>query len=243
MFNGCHAESMGKRPKMEDSSTIIGEFVGPNSQFYGMFDGHGGNEVSLFLAHNLPNIIMKKYNESESMNQAIRDACFEINPITIDKYPYAGSTAAIVVILDDIIYTANVGDTRIILIENGVATRLSYDHVATDPLERRSIQSKGGAIINDRVNGSLMLSRAFGDGQFADVITCQPYMNEIPRNDDMRLIIACDGVWDVMDDQYAADIFARCNDTGTASRTIKDEALARGSTDNVSVICVELKPK
>jgi serine/threonine protein phosphatase PrpC len=58
----------------------------------------------------------------------------------------------------------------------------------------------------------------------------------------MKLIIACDGVWDVMTDQMAADIYARCRDPIEAARVIKAEALKRGTTDNVSVMCVELRP-
>jgi serine/threonine protein phosphatase PrpC len=165
---------------------------------------------------------------------------FEINRQVTSRWVFAGTTAAIVVIADDQIYTANVGDSRVILIESGRAKRLSVDHKATAAPERRAIVARGGRVIQGRVNGILMLSRAIGDGEIAKFITCEPFMTVTPFRDDYKLIIACDGVWDVMSDQQAADIYTRCESPVEAARLIKTEAIKRRTTDNVSVMCVDL---
>lgn len=78
-----------------------------------------------------------------------------------------GSTACVSVIRQEagkqVVYVANLGDTRAILSKNGLAERLSYDHRGTDPAEIERIRSQGGVIIDGRVGGSLALTRAFGD--------------------------------------------------------------------------------
>jgi serine/threonine protein phosphatase PrpC len=131
----------------------------------------------------------------------------------------------------------------VILIEGTKARRLTFDHKATVPSERRAVIARGGTVIQGRVNGILMLSRAIGDGEIARYISCEPHQEALPLADGQKLIIACDGVWDVMTDQMAADIFNRYEGPIQAARAIKAEALRRGTMDNVSVMCIDLATK
>lgn len=55
------------------------------------------------------------------------------------------------------------------------------------------------------------------------------------------LILACDGLWDVMSDQEAVDLIFEENDPSKAAEVLRDEAFNRKSTDNISVIVVFLK--
>lgn len=52
-----------------------------------------------------------------------------------------------------VLYTANVGDARIVLCRNGKALRLSYDHKGSDENEGKRVANAGGLILNNRVNG------------------------------------------------------------------------------------------
>lgn len=56
-----------------------------------------------------------------------------------------------------------------------------------------------------RVGGSLAVTRAFGDHSLKrDGVTAKPYINKhVLRPFDKYLIIATDGVWDVLEDQEA----------------------------------------
>jgi protein phosphatase PTC1 len=95
-----------------------------------------------------------------------------------------------------VLYTANVGDARIILCRNGRALRLSYDHKGSDESEGRRIANNGGLILNNRVNGVLAVTRALGDTYMKDLVTGHPYTTEtvIQPEQDEFLILACDGV-------------------------------------------------
>ena len=95
-----------------------------------------------------------------------------------------------------VLYTANVGDARIVLCRNGRALRLSYDHKGSDEHEGRRITNAGGLILNNRVNGVLAVTRALGDAYMKDLVTGHPYTTEtvIQADIDEFLILACDGV-------------------------------------------------
>lgn len=98
--------------------------------------------------------------------------------------------------LSRVLYTANVGDARIILCRAGKALRLSYDHKGSDENEGRRIANAGGLILNNRVNGVLAVTRALGDTYIKDLVTGHPYTTEtvIQPDADEFIIIACDGV-------------------------------------------------
>lgn len=95
-----------------------------------------------------------------------------------------------------VLYTANVGDARIVLCRNGKALRLSYDHKGSDENEGKRIANAGGLILNNRVNGVLAVTRALGDAYLKDLVTGHPYTTEtvIQPDVDEFLILACDGV-------------------------------------------------
>ncbi len=95
-----------------------------------------------------------------------------------------------------VLYTANVGDARIILCRSGKALRLSYDHKGSDENEGKRIANAGGLILNNRVNGVLAVTRALGDTYMKDLVTGHPYTTEtvIQAEMDEFIIIACDGV-------------------------------------------------
>ena len=95
-----------------------------------------------------------------------------------------------------VLYTANVGDARIVLCRNGKALRLSYDHKGNDENEGKRISKAGGLILNNRVNGVLAVTRALGDSYLKDLVTGHPYTTEtvIQPDQDEFLVLACDGV-------------------------------------------------
>jgi protein phosphatase PTC1 len=95
-----------------------------------------------------------------------------------------------------VLYTANVGDARIVLCRNGKALRLSYDHKGSDENEGKRVANAGGLILNNRVNGVLAVTRALGDAYMKDLVTGHPYTTETVIQPDLDefIILACDGV-------------------------------------------------
>jgi serine/threonine protein phosphatase PrpC len=113
----------------------------------------------------------------------------------------------------------------------------------SNPDEAAAVIARGGHIVNNRISNSLSLTPAIGDGSLADQICATPYTDQVAYDPGHALIIACDGVWDVLTDDEAAVLCLAAGDPAAGARAIKDAAVAKGSSDNVSVICVSCRPK
>jgi serine/threonine protein phosphatase PrpC len=128
-----------------------------------------------------------------------------------------------------------------VLFRDGKAIRLSVDHKPDLPEETAYIQGKGGFVKDARVNGMLAVSRALGDGFLRDAANPTPHLQRIQLTEqDSLLILACDGVWDVMSDQAACELVAGHIDPLEAAITLRDKAYELNSLDNISVIVVSL---
>ena len=89
--------------------------------------------------------------------------------------------------------------------ENGqgfVVEQLSLDHNVTLATESARIERGGASIADGRVNGVLEVTRSFGDLEFKEVVTAEPHVSvkTIDRARDAFIVIACDGVYDVLSD-------------------------------------------
>ena len=152
------------------------------------------------------------------------------------------------------IYSANCGDARAVLgrrtkIPNSndwkySALRLSHDHKADDPVEVKRIEAAGGFVLSNRVLGILAVARAIGDHALKEYITCEPYISETiisKTNDAEFVIIACDGLWDVLSDTKAVDLVTKhgrgsLENKKAIADVLAKEAILRGSTDNITVV-------
>eukprot|EP00186_Timspurckia_oligopyrenoides_P002573 CAMPEP_0182448016 /NCGR_PEP_ID=MMETSP1172-20130603/22701_1 /TAXON_ID=708627 /ORGANISM="Timspurckia oligopyrenoides, Strain CCMP3278" /LENGTH=474 /DNA_ID=CAMNT_0024644711 /DNA_START=272 /DNA_END=1696 /DNA_ORIENTATION=+ len=165
------------------------------------------------------------------------------------KCHYVGSTVVTCYIRHNgrcrTLYTANAGDARAVLSRNSCAIRLTFDHKANAPEEQKRIGQSGGFVAANRVNGVLSVSRALGDHAMKYVVSCDPFYTEYELNDtDSFIIIACDGLWDVVSDdeavQFVSEKLAKAIDPQVISRKLVKLALDRNSTDNISVMVVKL---
>lgn len=104
---------------------------------------------------------------------------------------------------------------------------------AEDPAEQRRIEQAGGFIQKGRVLGFLAITRSFGDHAMKDFVTCHPHITttRLDAQPCPFLIIACDGIWDVISDQEAVDIiyerFAQEGPFEDAAKLLVEKALER----------------
>ncbi|KAI8972211.1 protein serine/threonine phosphatase 2C [Trametes punicea] len=141
-----------------------------------------------------------------------------------------------------VLYCANVGDARAVLCRAGKATRLTYDHTTQDSAEVQRIEEQGGTIEQGRVEGVLIPTRALGDPHLNAYVTGTPYTTEMELTQkDEFLILACDGLWDVIDDQEAVDLIRSTENAQDAAQELLDEARRRSTQDNVTVLVVRLR--
>lgn len=128
----------------------------------------------------------------------------------------------------------------------GDVIRLSQDHRITDPLEVARIEQSGGFIFKGRVLGVLTLTRSLGDQLLKRFVIAHPHVRKeqihvSASERDTFIILACDGLFDVLSDQEAASLVKSFpGDKADAATCLVQEALRRGTTDNVSAIVVWL---
>ncbi|KAI0305767.1 protein serine/threonine phosphatase 2C [Multifurca ochricompacta] len=141
-----------------------------------------------------------------------------------------------------VLYVANAGDARGVLCRNGRALRLTYDHKGTDKQEAKRIMDSGGFVMSGRVNGVLAVTRSLGDSSMKEFVVGAPYTTEtLLTEDDELLILACDGIWDVLDDQAACELVRAISDPQEAAKTLVQEATHRYTNDNITVMVIRLK--
>ena len=90
------------------------------------------------------------------------------------------------------------------------AIALSEDHKPNTESERTRIENDGGVVIwagTWRVGGVLAVSRAFGDRPLKKYVISTPDVHEESMTgDDEVLILASDGLWDVVSNKVRADL-------------------------------------
>ena len=229
---------------MEDKGKSIDGFNNSNdSGVFCIFDGHGGNEVSSFLQKNIVNYLREYSSNFDLMFQKLDQNFLNEN------FDQIGSTACIIYITKEysinnskkILYCANIGDTRAVLINNISIKRISYDDRATDKNESERIKNLGGVIFGGRVFGNLMLTRAFGDYELKKYgVICNPHIVKYDIDfDDKFIIIASDGVWDTLNEEEIFQISKKCKNAKELCDIIVNNSLVK-SMDNISCFVIRL---
>ncbi|XP_009351424.2 protein phosphatase 2C 37 [Pyrus x bretschneideri] len=282
----------GRRRDMEDAVSIHPSFLqkeNPESNrthFYGVFDGHGCSHVALKCKDRLHEIV-KQELETEGETVQWKDA-MERSFLKMDEEVQegnlkaqssncrcelqtpqcdaVGSTAVVAIVTPEKIVVSNCGDSRAVLCRSGAAVPLSSDHKPDRPDELVRIEAAGGRVIywdGARVLGVLAMSRAIGDNYLKPYVISEPDVTVTDRTaEDECLILASDGLWDVVSNDTACGVVRMCLRAQTAalqsglccdaaassdkacsdaSILLTKLALARQSSDNVSVVVVDLR--
>jgi len=88
-----------------------------------------------------------------------------------------------------------------------------------------------------------MVTRSLGDHLMKEYIIGTPYVHhEQLTEKDSHLIVACDGLWDVIEDQPAVDFLLTIGDLSSTelSKKLLVKALEQGSTDNLTVMVIKV---
>ncbi|CAD6238154.1 unnamed protein product [Miscanthus lutarioriparius] len=179
-----------------------------------------------------------------------------------------GSTAVVSVICSSHIIISNCGDSRAVLCRGKQPVPLSVDHKPNREDEYARIEAEGGKVIQwngYRVFGVLAMSRSIGDRYLKPWIIPVPEVTIVPRaKDDECLILASDGLWDVMSNEEVCEVarkrillWHKKNGTSSSSaprvgdsadpaaqaaaECLSKLALQKGSKDNITVVVVDLK--
>lgn len=290
VLKGYVAARRGERDEMQDAHVVLPDMSSylstlpgqvSNVSYFAVFDGHGGARASRFAAEHLHHNLAKKFpsGETENVDKLIKKCLLDTFRQTDEDFLKKassqkpawkdGTTATCVLVVDDMIYVANLGDSRAVLCRmeatsgadgqrRSVTLALSKEHNPTIYEERMRIQRAGGTVRDGRVLGVLEVSRSIGDGQYKrcgvistpDVRRCQLTAN------DRFIILACDGLFKVFSADEAVKFVLNVLQEGSvepkpgltdkevrfeaACQQLASEAVRRGCADNVTVILLSI---
>jgi len=224
----------GWRIEMEDAHCATIGLPGSLSDwsFFAVFDGHAGARVSAYCADKLLDAIISSDELSGGSNRneplkdtvsaAIRSGFLRLDdqlrelPEIATGEDKSGTTAVCALVSPQYIFLANCGDSRAVVSRNKQVAVSTVDHKPINPTEKERIQNAGGSVMIQRVNGSLAVSRALGDFEYKNVPNrdpCEQLVSPEPeiftearvKASDEFLILACDGIWDVMSNDELCD--------------------------------------
>ena len=219
---------------------------------FAVFDGHGGEYVSQYLKENFSEFLKKTINSkyNSRFTQILKESIENIDKYfdNSEEAKNCGSTGTIVVVNNRNIYCANVGDSKCYYINENEAIQITEDHNCNNKVEVDTLKNKGVAVFRGRVYGSLNLTRSFGDTEFKkDGITSTPYIKKIfsDKNDVKFLIIASDGIWDVVDNKKLFQISKELKEGSSEEfcNNLVNYALENNSNDNISCIVIRFGNK
>uniref|UniRef100_A0A7S0IPM7 PPM-type phosphatase domain-containing protein n=1 Tax=Calcidiscus leptoporus TaxID=127549 RepID=A0A7S0IPM7_9EUKA len=207
-------------PFLDDKATAL----------FGVFDGHGrvGEQVSQYVIEHLPEELMRHPKIESDACTALRECFVDVDTTLADAVDasVSGTTAIACLLRGNHIWLANCGDSRAIIARQKPkstalkAIDLSRDQKPDDPVEMRRILQMGGHVTPAGANGSparvwhnlrgLAMARSIGDHHAATVgVIAEPEVTQYDiTDDDVALIVASDGVWELLSSQTVVDILA-----------------------------------
>lgn len=264
-----HAEDANEefRPYMEDGWKVIDPLpIHARGQdgawgLFAVYDGHGGrSEVDYCLAKHHEILLgeLRLVAPGSDPSGALVSAFTKVdNQLAMLGAWNSGCTATLALVHrhpgGTTLRVANVGDSRAVVVGRGGARRVSVDHRACDADEAARVAREGGVVRRGRVGGQLSVSRSLGDHHLkSSGLSAVPDVTSHEAAGDRALIIASDGLWDVMEDEEARSVLEEFVDKAVkqggdpagvarllregAARYLVDRAKELGSRDNITAL-------
>ncbi len=222
---------------------------------YALFDGHGGEQVAMCLQSRFASLLFGAIENQPITSDIVTNLFASIDEqIKAAGFMYHGDSGstALIVLYDtqkQLLYVMNLGDSRALIVDSdsGQILAMTRDHKLTNMDERTRIPHD--AIIFGRIGGVLAVPRAFGNMSVKEAhpgaISVEPEMFVFnvgaarARHTNMTLVMACDGVWDVLSSPFVANLIKQSS-VSRLSQIIVEKAVTAYSTDNVTVLCVRI---
>lgn len=172
--------------------------------------------------------------EGNYLFSSIRLANRVLNEMAMEytQYHGMGTTVALLFVTPELIIAANVGDSRIYMVRDGIIERLSRDHTIVNEQVDMGLMTE-----EDAENSPLkhILTRNLGSAENveADIFEIVPAHND-------RFMLCSDGLTDLLSDEEILELTQNESDPGQLCRQFIEQVLERGAHDNTTVISVFL---
>lgn len=214
--------------------------IGELPNLFIVADGMGGHNAGDYASRFSVKVFTERIRTTKEQTPIgmIADALQYTNDLLLEEanakndLQGMGTTFVVATIIDSILYVANVGDSRLYVIRDGIK-QITEDHslveemVKTGEIERKDVRFHPNKNI---------ITRALGAGS---QVTPDYFEVELEKDD---IVLMCsDGLTNMMDDKDIMDIVrAYPDDLKMMARTLVKKANENGGNDNISIVLVKL---
>lgn len=230
---------VGRRREMnQDYVYAMGQPIGPFPNLLVVADGMGGHKAGDFASKFTVEVVKREIAGSRSrkpekvLHDAIQVANRELIRVASRdvKLEGMGTTLVVATVIGDTLYFANIGDSRLYLIDDNIK-QLSKDHSLVEEMVRL-----GGIKAEDARNhpDKNIITRAMGVKGEAEA---DFYEFRIKRGD--KILMCTDGLSNMVEDEDMFGLVKGSRDVVEAVQMLIDRANSNGGRDNIGVVLAE----
>ena len=201
-----------------------------------VFDGMGGGdygEVASYEAASSMKELLKTAGAYSFVHEFLESLCLEMNERVVAKQKelkssHMGSTVAGFYLYKDVLYSFNLGDSRVYCLRGNQLMQLSMDHTDAEYLKAHNIQGR-----RPRLTQHL--------GIDPEMLRLEPYVVKVDMRKGDRFLICSDGLTDMLFEEEMKEIMLRYKNEKKCTEALINAALEKGGRDNVTVITARIR--
>jgi PPM family protein phosphatase len=225
------------RSQNEDNFSCL---VLANETLFVVADGMGGHDAGEIASKIAVDMVCRQVREGAGQNQ---------DPVSLLKYAVQmandavrqegrirgsnmGTTLSVALVIGNIAYIANVGDSRVYWIENGSITQITEDHSLVGKLVAAGKLTREEARKHPQSN---LLYRTVGTD---DSIKVDTFRVELKRGG--SLLLCTDGLWGEVTEENIHHVFVMEKDIRKACAQLMQMANDNGGLDNITAVVAQV---
>ncbi|MGI6080453.1 MAG: Stp1/IreP family PP2C-type Ser/Thr phosphatase [Candidatus Avilachnospira sp.] len=230
---------IGKKRKVnQDYIYETTENIGVFPNLFILADGMGGHKAgdyaSKYLVDSMVDHIRKSDNGEivKTLNNAISlsNTMIYRKSQEIPELSGMGSTLVAAVISSGVLYVANVGDSRLYIVRDGI-TQVTRDHSYVEEMVKKGQMTRDS---EDYIMHKNIITRAVGISQ-----KVEPDFFEVELEDNDYILLCSDGLTNMVDDDTILTVILGNGSLGYKSNTLIRTANENGGNDNIAVVLIK----
>lgn len=222
----------------QDSIFFSDKRIGNLPNLYIVADGMGGHQAGDYASSHAVSWFVEYVKECEYVNPItiLKTGIVKINDMLLkraDEYSELkgmGTTFVAAVIIENRMYVANIGDSRLYVIGEEVK-QITLDHSLVEELIRTGQLDRRRVRFHPEKN---IITRALGTGKEAI-----PDFFEIVLQSNEKVLLCTDGLTNMVEDDEIGDIVMQKQFVDKICEQLVERANYYGGKDNIGVVVVE----
>ncbi|MDD6207225.1 MAG: Stp1/IreP family PP2C-type Ser/Thr phosphatase [Clostridiales bacterium] len=230
-----------KRSVNQDYVYCHDDPIGNLSNLYLVADGMGGHKAGDLASHCAVDTMVEEVKQItlKTPVSILSEAIAKANQAVIEKasssedYEGMGTTLVAATVMNDMLYVANIGDSRLYLIRDGEITQITVDHSLVEAMVQTGSLLKEDARFHPHKN---VITRAVGTNPFVEA----DYFEIHLKTDDV-IVMCTDGLSNMLyDSEIKRAVSESGEDMEAAGRLLVKRANEEGGRDNIGVVLVRI---